>query len=523
MPQMRDIGKRLTAEQNLRSEDITWLVVIGQAILRAFVRGEGRPMRELAEILGISPTTFYSVLRLAVGALMLVRSCKVSVQALLDQVNKLQNQLKTVKQAYEKSQAKIQILSKDLARVLDKITLLQTEISRLKSQWTLMKDRMILVLKMSGRCTVRSIVEVMEYGWGEHVSIGYVQQIISQAGTNARSAFHRLLKVITLSGAISIDEVFLKELGQKVLGVVIVDPLSGLILRLQRCSERSKDAVGGVIKAFAESGFKDQIKLCLTDMYAGYLEPVKTYIPKAVHQFCWFHINCFHIGATILQAKRVYERAVKVSEVFDKKHSGPLTEAEQEQRQEIITNVGEAQRFWQGAKRFQSLLKRLLWSPTLHTAAARLEQLIRVAAIVQNPYVQKMALFLDKHRKGLLVFYACLESSQHVLKRLSKSKQQWIRLTKRWAVPITSNSAEHVFRCFRRFTKSMDHFGTKPATERFFDLFAFYHNVRILRAGKLAGNSLLASSHVDVEKLFGTSDPYTMLGLPPSHEKVMVS
>jgi len=270
MEQMREIGKRLREEQHLTAEDIAWLVVIGQAILRAFVWGEGRPMRELAETLGVSPTTFYSVLRLAVGALMLVRRCKVSVQALLDQVNKLQNQLKTVKQAYEKSQAKIQILSKDLARALDKIALLQMEIARLKGQWTLMKDRMILVLKMSGRCTVRSIVEVMEYGLGEHVSIGYAQQIISQAGTNARSAFQQLLEVIKLSGAISIDEVFLKELGQKVLGVVIVDPLSGLILRLQRCSERSKDAVGGVskdavggvIKAFAESGFKDQIKLC---------------------------------------------------------------------------------------------------------------------------------------------------------------------------------------------------------------------------------------------------------------------
>ena len=60
----------------------------------------------------------------------------------------------------------------------------------------------------------------------------------------------------------------------------------------------------------------------------------------------------------------------------------------------------------------------------------------------------------------------------------------------------------------------MDHFGTKDATQRFFDLFAFYYNVRILRAGKREGNSLLASAHVDVERLFGTDDPYTMLGFP---------
>jgi hypothetical protein len=62
----------------------------------------------------------------------------------------------------------------------------------------------------------------------------------------------------------------------------------------------------------------------------------------------------------------------------------------------------------------------------------------------------------------------------------------------------------------------MDHFGTDAATQRFFDLFAFFHNVHRLRAGKHAGNSLLAAAYVDVKALFGTDDPYTMLGFPPA-------
>jgi hypothetical protein len=37
-----------------------------------------------------------------------------------------------------------------------------------------------------------------------------------------------------------------------------------------------------------------------------------------------------------------------------------------------------------------------------------------------------------------------------------------------------------------------------------------------LRAGKHAGHSLLATAHVDVVALFGTDDPYTMLGFPPA-------
>ena len=61
----------------------------------------------------------------------------------------------------------------------------------------------------------------------------------------------------------------------------------------------------------------------------------------------------------------------------------------------------------------------------------------------------------------------------------------------------TTNAAEHVFRCLRRYTHHKDHLGTEDATQRFFDLFAFYYNVRILRAGKHEGNSLLASARME--------------------------
>jgi hypothetical protein len=516
--EMREIGHILKTEQNLTSADIAWLVGIAEAILRAFAWDEGRPMRTLADVLGISPTTLYTVLRLAVQALMLVRRSKKSLEVLADSVWELQNRLTQVEQTYDAAQAEVQRLTKALTKTQVQVVMLQAEMARLQAQWTVSLKRLIAVLKLSGRCTVRSIVEVLEYGFGVPVSVGYVQGVIAEAGMSARPALERLWEVIPLSGAVSIDEVFFKELGRKILGVVIVDPLSGLILRLQRCSERSGDAIGKVIQDFAEAGFEEKVKLCLTDMYAGYLEPVKTFLPKAVHQFCWFHINCFHIGAKVHQAKRAYERAVKALVAFDKKHHSPLSDAERQERRDLVVARDQAQRHWKGAQRFQRLLMQLLWSPTLDAASIRLEQLIRVAAKVQNPYVKTMGAFLEKHRVGLLVFYTCLESSQHTLKRLSHSQRKWIPLIKRWALPITSNAAEHVFRCLRRYTNQMDHFGTKNATQRFFDLFAFYYNLRILRTGKREGNSLLASAHVNVKKLFGTDDPYTILGFPPASQ-----
>jgi hypothetical protein len=475
-------------------------------------------MRTLADELGVSPTTFYARLRLAAQALMVVRRGKQAVETLADCGQELQDRLAHVEQAYATAQTNIQCLTEALAEARAQVVSLQAEVTQLQAQWTVSLKRMIVVLKTSGRCSVRGIIEVLEYGLGVQVSVGYVQGIIAQAGMNARPVLERLWEVIPLSGAVSIDEVFLKELGQKIWGVAIVDPLSGLLLRLERCSERSKDAIGQVIQDLAEAGFKEKIKLCLTDMYTGYLEPVKSYLPHAAHQFCWFHINCFHIGATVHRAKRAYERAVKALVTFDKKHPGPLSEAEQQQRQALLAAREQAQRYWQGAHRFQRWLLRLLWSPTLDVATTRLDQLIHVVAKVHNPYVQEMGTFLAEHRAGLLVFYTCLESHQHRLKRLSRSQQRWVPLTKRWALPITSNAAEHVFRCLRRYTRQMDHFGTEAATQRFFDLFAFYYNVHILRAGKREGHSLLAAAHVNVKKLFGTDDPYTILGFPPASQ-----
>jgi hypothetical protein len=518
---MREIGGRLKAEQNLSGDDIAWLVMIAKAILRAFVWDEGEPMRDLAEALGISPQTLYTKLRLVVKILVMIRRSKQSVDTLVDRVRELQNRLAQVERAYATAQAEVQCLTKALARVQIQVEALQAEVKQLREQWRVAKERLIVVLKMEGRCTVRSIVAVLAHGLGMPVSVGYVQGIIAQAGRKARPALERLLEIMPLSGAISIDEVFLKEWGHKVLGVVIVDPLSGLILRLQRCSERSKDALGEVIKEFAEAGFGEKIKLCLTDMYAGYLEPVKTYLSKAVHQFCWFHINCFHIGARVYRAKRAYERAVKALTAFDKKHRSPLSDAQRRERQDLVAARDQAQRYWKGAQRFQRSLMRLLWSSTLDIATAHLDQLIRVAAKVQNPYVKEMGHFLAEHHLGLLVFYTCLESNQHTLKRLSRSQQKWVPLLKRWAVPITSNAAEHVFRCLRRYTNQMDHFGTKDATQRFFDLFTLHYNLRILRASKREGNSLLASAHVDVKKFFGTDDLYTILGFPPASQLFM--
>jgi hypothetical protein len=516
MDSMREIGRTLTTEQNLTDADITWLIAMAQAVLRAFAWTEGQPMRSLAATLGISPQTLYTTLRLVVQAMVWVRHGQASAVALASRLETVQARLTAAEHAVVAAQVEIQRLTQAWVDTQAQVSALQVEVARLHAQWRVMQDRLIVVLKMSGHCTVRGIVEVLDYGLGLHVSVGYVQGVIAQASLQAHSAWERVLQVVPLSGAVCLDEVFFKEMACQVLGIVIVDPLTGLVVRLERCTERSKDAIGTVLQHFNATGFQAQIKLCLTDMFEGYLRPVKTFLPQAVHQFCWFHLNCFHLGATVHRAERAYQRAVEALVAFEKKHPGSLSETEQHQHRDLVAARDLAQRQWLGAQRFQRLLSRLLWSPTLAMATARLDQLIRVAAQVPNPYLQKMGACLTEHRAGLLVFFTCLESDQYQLRRLSRSQQRWVALTTRWALPITSNAAEHVFRCLRRYTNNMDHFVTSDATQLFFDLFVFFHNLHVLRAGKQVGHSLLAAAHVDVVALLGTDDPYTMLGFPPA-------
>ena len=76
MPTIAQIGQRMQAELGLTDTDIIWLVTMAQAILRAFTWTEGQPIRTLSTTLGISPTTFYTTLRLVVAAMMCVRRGK---------------------------------------------------------------------------------------------------------------------------------------------------------------------------------------------------------------------------------------------------------------------------------------------------------------------------------------------------------------------------------------------------------------------------------------------------------------
>ncbi len=177
-------------------------------------------MRSLAAKLGVSPTTLYKLLRLAVQALVWVYRRKQSGVGLVKRIEELEIRLTEMEAVAQQAQAKVQELTQALIALQGQAEALQAEVNYLKAQWAMAVDRLIMVLKMSGRCTVRSIVEVLEYGLGVRVSVGYVQGIIAQAGMKAGSLLEQMMQGISLSGAVCIDEIYLKELGNKIWGIV---------------------------------------------------------------------------------------------------------------------------------------------------------------------------------------------------------------------------------------------------------------------------------------------------------------
>ena len=88
--------------------------------------------------------------------------------------------------------------------------------------------------------------------------------------------------------------------------------------------------------------------------------------------------------------------------------------------------------------------------------------------------ISEMVAFLERHRPGLLSFLSCAEKSSLNHLQSSADDPVWVPLLDLAAIPKTTNAAEHIFRCLRRYLHGMDHVGNEHTTQGFFDLFVFF-------------------------------------------------
>ena len=518
------IGERIQQEQQLSAESIQWIVCIAQAILRAFAAQPSPTMTEIAKTAGVSRQTLYQHLRLAIEALYWVYQSKQRLSGLLSQLHRHRRQWLAAQDEAKQGQQTIQeVLAAVEPAAAASARTRASQVVTMQRQQQGNLERMILVLRLSGRCPIGSIMEVLQAGLGVKVSKGYVYGILAQARGQAKVALAKLRGAMPFSGAIAIDEVFLREWGKRIYGLVVVDPITRLIMRLERFRDRSHAAIGAILKDLSKDGLNQSVKLVLTDMYAGYEKLVSVYFPAAAHQFCWFHINCFPIGSTVRQAKSGYRQAQRQLETFERQYPYRQTKALKAKSVALTKTLAQAHRFGVGAQRFQSLLENCVQAPRPQQATQQLERLLRVGQNLRNPYINEMVAFLERHRSGLLSFFRGGE--QPSLKHLQSLAVVpiWVPLLDLQAIPKTTNAAEHIFRCLRRYLHGMDQVGNEQTTQGFFDLFAFFHNARVLRVGPKAGTSLLAAAGVDVQSIFGSDDPLYHSGVPPNFRDGRVS
>ncbi|MFN9176480.1 MAG: hypothetical protein ACK58N_18755 [Synechocystis sp.] len=197
-----------------------------------FGEGYDQNMTDISKRAGFSRQTLYAHLSIAIESLHWVYLNKQGWSSLLRQIEQYQHQWLSAKKKAEDAQQTIRNYWLRLGEQSKQIKNLEAELTAQKEHNQCFLERMVVVLNLSGRCTMGSIVEVMEHGLGVKISKGYVHGILAKARGQSTVALTSLTKVLPFYGAIAIDEVFLREWGKRIYGVVVVDPITGLILRL---------------------------------------------------------------------------------------------------------------------------------------------------------------------------------------------------------------------------------------------------------------------------------------------------
>lgn len=164
--------------------------------------------------MGVSRPTLYHHLRLAVEALNWVYQSKQQLNHLHSQVQRYQHQCWEVQHQAKQARQTIQEYWLLLNNLKEQVQRLEALLEQQQGQKQAELERLIVVLRLSGRCTIRSIMEVLQEGLGVKVSEGYIYKILAQARAQAKEALEQMWEALPLSGAIAIDEVFLRLLGQ---------------------------------------------------------------------------------------------------------------------------------------------------------------------------------------------------------------------------------------------------------------------------------------------------------------------
>jgi transposase-like protein len=360
---------------------------------------------------------------------------------------------------------------------------LRARMARLTVERKQLVDLAIIVLRMSGKVSYRGIQECIRYLLGVHVPLATIEAQLTVAAQRAEGVLPSLLSSVRVALA-SLDEIYLKEKGKRIYGLLVVDLPSRAIVTLKRATDRTSDTWKGVVEAIPQA--QTTLQGLVSDIARAYPALVRklgaAWKRSLVHQLCNVHAmrKIHKLTSLALQPYRqARERYKKAKKALAAAPHDPEAWSEYWAARQLRNFH---RRMLQYVLTLKGQLLDALRQPTREAAQQALDQVLaRLAALPSDyqPFAQEVIGFIHRHGEKLLAHY-------------DVPGLDW-----------TTNSAESAFSVLRRFVTVFKAFSSQEGVQRFFALFVLYYNLKpqryadgqviapLERAGaKLEGNYL---------------------------------
>ena len=354
--------------------------------------------------------------------------------------------------------AELQQLQWDKDRLCFANRQLEREVAALKLELGELVERAIIVLRLSGKVSYRGIQECVHYLFGVHISLAEIEAQVQQAGQQAQAVLSTLLAQIQVTW-VAIDEVYLKEAGRQIYGLLVVDLESRVALTLQRATDRQASTWYQLLKDLPQ--VRQTLQGLVADLarpYPGLVRRLARYWRRPlVLQDCNVHAMR-HLFKLRRKALRPYRRA---KERYQAARKAWLDQPDEPDVQIEYQAAGQLYRFERRllkyVLRLQGQLFKALRQPSRPAAEAVLTQTLAQLAQLPTdyqPFVRSVTKFIVRHQPRLLAHF-------------DHPGLVW-----------TTNAAEGAFSLLRRFVTVYKAFSTQQGVQSFFALFLLYYNLK---------------------------------------------
>ena len=335
---------------------------------------------------------------------------------------------------------------------------LEGEVAALKLELLALVERAIIVLRLSGKVSYRGIQECLHHLLGVQVSLAEIEAQVQQAGQQAQSVLAPLLAQVQVRWA-AIDEVYLKEAGRQVYGLLVVDLESRLALTLQRAVDRQASTWYQVLKDLPH--LRQTLQGLVADLarpYPRLIRQLAGYWQRAlVLQACNVHAmrHLFRLGTKARDPyRRAKQRYQAARQAWLNQSQEPAVRLEYQAARQLYRFERRLLKYVLGQQ--GHLLKALRQSSRPAAEAILTQTLAQLARLPTDyqPFVRSVTKFIVRHQPGLLA-------------HLDHPGLAW-----------TTNAAEGTFSLLRRFVTVSKAFSTQHGVQSFFALFLLYYNLK---------------------------------------------